>query len=307
MVNVSRDTAVYIYFNEAVRMPDNNEFTYSNVDQIVIFKKNDANGESVPFDAVISTDRKMITITPLSQLAHTQTYYVAVTNDYEDYSNNRGAASSASFKTVDLTGPVITINPENNATYVLSNSPVTFLFDEPVRNIDNSELTNSHVNSLIVLKTADENGANVPFTATINSAKTIITVVPDHHLLMHTTYYVAIAAGVEDYNNNLSAPASSTFTTGGSTGLEDNLMNNIKVYPNPGNGIFTIDFINQTRKQIKVTDINGRIIFNDPDVSGESYRLDMRNNNDGIYFLYLTDSDKGTFYTYKLIKQNGTK
>ena len=305
-VNVSRDTVIYINFSEPVRRPDNTEFTYANVDQLIIFKKNNSTGENVPFDAVISTDKKVITVTPKSRLDSTQTYYVAITNGYEDYSNNSGAATSATFKTIDLTPPVITITPQNNAAYVVLTTPILIQFDEPVRNLDNSELTNSNVGSLITLKTNDKNGTDVPFTATINAAKTIISV-DAGRLTGQTTYYVAIGASVEDYSNNPSAPANSTFTTGLSTGVVDVNKNLLKIYPNPGNGIYTLEFSNQIIKRVKVTDLNGRSVFEKNNLSVESFQLDLSYCPDGMYLLYIEEADSGAVNPYKLIKQNGGK
>jgi hypothetical protein len=305
-VNVSRDTVIYINFSEPVRRPDNTEFTYDNVDQLIILKKNNASGENVSFDAVINTDKKIITITPRSRLDSTQTYYVAITNGYEDYSNNGGAATSATFKTVDLTPPVVTITPANNAAYVVLTTPILIQFDEPVRNLDNSELTDSNVGSLITFKTNDENGTNVPFAATINAAKTIISV-DAGRLTGQTTYYIAIGASVEDYSNNPSAPATSTFTTGLSTGVVDINKNSLKVYPNPGNGIYTLEFSNQIIKRVKVTDLNGRSVFEKNNLSTESFQLDLSYCPDGLYFLYIEEADSGAINSYKLIKQNGGK
>jgi hypothetical protein len=304
--NVPRDTVIYINFSEQVRNPDNSEFTYLNVDPIVVLKKDNANGENVSFDAVINTDRNMITITPDSQLAHTQTYYVAITNGFEDYSDNNGTATSAIFTTTDLTGPTVTIIPANDAKYILPTAPVYIQFDEPVRNPDNSELSNSNLASHVTLRTGNENGNDVPFTATINAEKTIITIVSDQ-LLTNTIYYVAIGADLEDYNNNTSAPASSSFTTGGSTGLEDNRINPIQVYPNPGNGIFTLKFSDQVKKRIKVTDLSGRIVFEKNNISDESFQLNLSTHTDGLYFLYIVESESGTIKTFKLIKQNDGK
>jgi hypothetical protein len=305
-VNISRDTIIYINFSEPVRKPDNSDFTFSSIDQIVILKKNNANGENVPFDAVINTDKKMITISPVSRLDHSQTYYVAVTNGFEDYSNNNGAAMSAIFKTIDLTSPVVSIIPANNSTNVNPSLPVLIQFDEPVRKSDNSELTNSDLESLLMLKIGDVNGLNMSFSATINDAKTIITIVPVV-LVPQTVYYVSIGANLEDFNNNPSSQASSVFTTGLSIGLEDFNYENIKVYPNPGNGLYTLESSEELIKGIKVSDLTGRRIIEKNNLFSGTFQLDLRNNNEGIYFLFIELEGAGTVHTYKLIKQNGGK
>jgi hypothetical protein len=304
--NVSRDTVIYINLSEPIRKPDNSEFTYKNIDPVVILKKDNANGENISFDAVINTDKNLVTIAPKSQLAHTQTYYVAITNGYEDYSNNSGTATSATFKTTDMTGPVVTITPVNNAQNISPAAPVIIQFDEPVRNIDNSELQDSNLASIITLKTNNASGANVPFTATINAAKTKITIVASN-LATQTSYYVAIGAVLEDYYNNSSAPASSTFTTGSISSLDDNQNNALKVYPNPGNGLYTLTFSSQMKRSISVTDLGGKTILTKKNISGASFQLDLTNYQDGFYFLCIEEEDSGIFHNFKLIKHNAGK
>jgi hypothetical protein len=302
--NVPRDTLFYINFSEPVRNPGNSEFTCSDIDKIVIFKKGNANGENVPFDAVISTDRKMITVTPRSLLAHTQTYYIAVTNGYEDYSNNSGTAASATFRTVDLTSPVVTITPVNNATGVPVTSQITIQFDEPVRKPDNSELADADLASLIVLRKGSLNGDDVPFTATVNTEKTVITIIPDR-LVLNTTYSVSIGTGLEDYNNNPSRALTSTFRI--VSGLEVQPGKRLMVYPNPGSGLFTVIFLDQGNVQIRVTDMAGNILINKSDVFAESYSLDLSRYPDGMYILYVTETGQDDSYSYKLIKHHGGK
>jgi len=112
----------------------------------------------------------------------------------------------------DATAPIGTFSPANAATGVLLTDNITISFDEAIRNTDNSTIDDSNVGSLITLKETDGAGANVPFTATINAFKKIITINPDADLANSKTYYVAIA-NIEDLNDNLTAGSSITFTT----------------------------------------------------------------------------------------------
>ena len=67
------------------------------------------------------------------------------------------------------------------AVNIATNSDITFSFTEAVRLIDNTILTNENVGSLITLKNTDASGTNLSFTATVNSAKTIITINPTNN------------------------------------------------------------------------------------------------------------------------------
>lgn len=112
----------------------------------------------------------------------------------------------------DVTAPVATIAPANASTDIAINVVPTITFDEAVRNIDDSEITDANVASLITLKKTDASGEVVAFTATIDAAKKVITVTPSSPLSNSQAYYLAIGP-VEDASNNASVVTTSTFTT----------------------------------------------------------------------------------------------
>lgn len=108
--------------------------------------------------------------------------------------------------------PVATFNPLDAATSVDVAGNITITFDVPVRNIDDSEITDANVASLLTLTTTDASGVAVPFTATIDASKKVITIDPDGNLANSQLYYVSIAA-VEGASNNATVGQSVTFTT----------------------------------------------------------------------------------------------
>jgi len=115
-------------------------------------------------------------------------------------------------KAPDTQAPVATFSPLNNATNVAINSTMIITFDEPVRNLDNSAIDNTNVASLISLKETDASGADVPFTATIDATKKIITITPNSNLAFNQLYYLSIGM-VEDAYDNSTVTQSITFTT----------------------------------------------------------------------------------------------
>ena len=98
------------------------------------------------------------------------------------------------------------------AVNIATNSDITFSFTEAVRLIDNTILTNENVGSLITLKNTDASGTNLSFTATVNSAKTIITINPTNNFNSGQIIYAYIGATVEDFNDNVIPATSKTFT-----------------------------------------------------------------------------------------------
>jgi hypothetical protein len=121
-------------------------------------------------------------------------------------------------------------------------------------------------------------------------------------------YYVAISSGYEDYSNNAGTSVSATFKTiSTTTGLEENQKSFLKVYPNPGTGLFNLEFTNQNPKRLTVTDMSGITVYDNSTVSGGSLQLDLSHEREGIYFLHVKEEITGTINVIKLIKQNGRK
>ncbi len=85
------------------------------------------------------------------------------------------------------------------------------------------------------------------------------------------------------------------------TGMSINESNELRfsVYPNPSNGIFTVnvisDFIGST---LKMTDISGRLIYSQT-IGGLATSVDMNQNAKGIYLVEITKDGKSA--TQKII------
>ena len=69
---------IKILFNEAVTAGITHELIYNNIDSFIVFKKQNRNGENVAFNAVISSDKKEITIIPETKLQESTVYYIAL-------------------------------------------------------------------------------------------------------------------------------------------------------------------------------------------------------------------------------------
>jgi len=82
--------------------------------------------------------------------------------------------------------------------------------------------------------------------------------------------------------------------------------NEIQIFPNPSNGIFTIDFGQQGHHKnyaIEVRDIMGNLIISLESVNKSQITLDLSGNSQGIYVLYLLNYHDNSLTTYKLILQ----
>jgi len=110
------------------------------------------------------------------------------------------------------TDTTVTFSPANGATGVAISDNIIITFSEAVRNIDNTVLTDSNIDSLITLKLTNAIGANITFDATIDANMKVITINPISNLFYSQAVYVAIGSTVEDSADN-AITANATFTT----------------------------------------------------------------------------------------------
>jgi hypothetical protein len=108
--------------------------------------------------------------------------------------------------------PVATFIPASASTDVLAWTKPTITFDEAILKTDGSAVTNTDLSTLITFKKTDASGADVPFSATIDAAKKVITVTPSANLDNSQLFYLAVGP-VEDGFGNHSVLKSVTFTT----------------------------------------------------------------------------------------------
>ena len=115
---------------------------------------------------------------------------------------------------IDAVSPLAVFSPANGSVGIPVASNITISFSEAVRKTDDTILEDNNVNAVVTLKDADANGTDIPFDATINDAKTVITVDPSSNFLSEQTVYVAIGTGaLEDLLDNSVGGASVTFIT----------------------------------------------------------------------------------------------
>ena len=96
-----------------------------------------------------------------------------------------------------------------------------------------------------------------------------------------------------------SSTESTTFRVGESLGLNSFIDENLKIFPNPSNGVFTIK-TTLTNSSYKVHNLIGQTIKSGFINNGIN-SIDIRNSIDGIYFITI-ESKNGEKIGYKLIK-----
>lgn len=90
------------------------------------------------------------------------------------------------------------------------------------------------------------------------------------------------------------------------SGILENEIENIDIYPNPCSNAIFVNFKNKDASfcQIRLFDIVGREIFVKSFLNSQSFEIDMTNFSRGIYFLHFQDLNNNKSITKKIIKNN---
>ena len=134
---------------------------------------------------------------------------------------------------VETGSMIVSMTPLDGSTNIDVNAPMVITFHQPVRMADGSALNDNNVYSVLTLKENNANGDMAGFSASVNSAKTVITVTPDPSLKYSQQYYL----NIDELENNVGVNTiaqSTTFTTELSTvNLNNPKASAIYIYPNP--------------------------------------------------------------------------
>jgi PKD repeat protein len=83
------------------------------------------------------------------------------------------------------------------------------------------------------------------------------------------------------------------------TDINENSVNAVTVYPNPSNGIFTIEMPNMNTAKVMVMDINGKVVFDNTVIFNDQIKL--QNVEQGMYFIRIADPTSGNIVVKKLL------
>ncbi|HWQ79618.1 MAG TPA: S-layer homology domain-containing protein [Anaerovoracaceae bacterium] len=110
----------------------------------------------------------------------------------------------------------VSFRPRNKAEDVSVSTEITLTFTSSMKLADGKAITNSNIRNFISLKQNTKSGADLDFTASINSAKKIITITPTAKLITGTRYYVVLKdEALVNAGDKKNDGTSSYFTTRG--------------------------------------------------------------------------------------------
>ena len=109
----------------------------------------------------------------------------------------------------------ITFSPANGTTRVPLNSNITINFSTAMTLFNGNAITNDNIWDFIILRQGSANGTRVDYTATINNARTAITITPRNNLANDTSFFLTIPRNaLLDASGNGNEAQSISFSTG---------------------------------------------------------------------------------------------
>lgn len=194
-VDVDPSAPITVTFSEAIKTYAGETISDSDVDELLELREGSASGNKVSFEGDINAGKTILTLTPDEALASDTTYYITMAKNRVKTADGEGNAQyivSFTTKKLNEKDVLISFYPKDDAERVKIDETITISFSHKVMNADKSALKSEHLKDIVILRETNSKGDDIPFTATINSAKTKITVTPDDDLDEDTQYYVAI-------------------------------------------------------------------------------------------------------------------
>ena len=218
---VKVDAALTLTFDNEIEMEDGDNISDSDIEDFIKLRKTSSTGSLVDFSATISSSKKVITIKPDSNLSKDTKYYLILEDDsIQDEDGDGIGKQTISFTTGNDTGSfTTTYSPDDGATAISANPTITITFSDDVVRYSNGATISSgdsYLKSCVSFKKTNSSGSNVSFSASIDSAKKVITITPASSLTLDQKYYVAVISNtLKTKDDEETVPSSSVIWTTG--------------------------------------------------------------------------------------------
>lgn len=149
---------------------------------------------------------------------------------YEKKPSDLNIGSGVTTKPVETDAQLgMTFDPSNGTKNVAVNKKITITFSQAMTKYNGKAISNSDLADMIQFTKETKSGTDVAFSATINSAKKVITITPNKDLTVDVRYYITIDKNVfKDENGDGNTAQSIYFNVG--TGTVDG----VTFYPASG-------------------------------------------------------------------------
>ena len=99
-----------------------------------------------------------------------------------------------------------------------------------------------------------------------------------------------LAARVPAGDSILAAVCYNSCESCGTIGIESMDDNSLTLYPNPNNGVFTIELQESVAHDIEIVNTNGQVVFGQYSSNSQIQHLDLGHLTKGVYLVKVTTS-----------------
>ena len=278
--DVALDSDIELFFNNEMRNIDDSEITNDNISDIITLSSPDK--ANLSFTATINDSKQIITINPDNDFDFDTEITVSLTS-VENINDEALADTSITFTSMYMY-PTVEYTPADEETDVDVTSTISLQFNKPMRNIDDSEITDANISDIISI--VDYGSGPVFFTATINASKDLIVLTPNSDFDFNTDINVSID-DIEDINEVVLDGSDVTFTTETGIKIDEDNISNINIYPNPAVSNIVIEC--DINSRINIFDTNGKLILTHL-TTNKVNNIDLNSISTGIYYVNISNS-----------------
>jgi len=181
----------------------------------LVFKKSSGTGANVAFTAALSTNKKVITVTPTANLDSNQAYYLGFVKDtYRSVSSKESIpAKNVLFTTINTT-PTVSISPANGAVQVATNASIKITFSETIYNSSGKAPDRVYLaDNITIVK--DSSSSNLNTSATSISGNIVTIPAPSGGWDDGASYTVTVkSSSFKNATGNYVVQTSSNFIAG---------------------------------------------------------------------------------------------
>lgn len=181
----------------------------------LVFKKGSSRGATVEFTATLSSNKRVITVSPTLALDSNQAYYLGFAKDKFRSTETKEtiAAKSVVFTTLS-DSPTVSIKPANGSTQVATNAALTITFSEAVYTSTGKVISSEYLANNITI-TKSSGGSNLNSLAASMSGNVVTIPAPVNGWEDGTSYTITVlASSFKNASSNTLGVKSSTFITG---------------------------------------------------------------------------------------------
>lgn len=214
---VSKTPTIRLTFPVALLNSAGTALTAANVaSNVVELRKGTTAGTATVYSATVSTDRKTISVTPVSALSAGTTYYIIIRAGR--LKTSAGAANSELMFSFTTAGTLVsTMTPASGSTNVPVSSSLSLTFSEAAYTAAGAKLSGAYLAANAVeLHRGSVSGTTVSYTATVSADNQTITLKPVSALEPGVAYYLVLKAGsLKNAAGGVNAAQTLSFTTAG--------------------------------------------------------------------------------------------